>query len=136
GRSAAFAVVLACPFTAWNFLAAQNGFLTAALLGAALLCLERRPVAAGVFIGCLAYKPQFAVLLPVALVAAGEWRAIASAGITAALLAGAAAAAFGPGVWAAFPADLAAQARLNLLGDPNSSWAYLQLAYGLTRSLV
>jgi len=31
--------VLAWPFTAWNFLAGQNGFLTASLLGAALVLL-------------------------------------------------------------------------------------------------
>src|SRR5262249_34709905 len=42
-RRAALALVLATPFTAWNFLAAQNGFLTASLLGASLLFLERRP---------------------------------------------------------------------------------------------
>src|SRR5205823_2093176 len=66
-RPSAIALVLACPFTAWNFMAGQNGFLTGSLLGAALLSLERRPVLGGVFIGCLTYKPQFGVLLPVAL---------------------------------------------------------------------
>ena len=50
-RLPAIALALACPFTAWNFLAGQNGFLTGALLGAGLLCLERRPILAGVFIG-------------------------------------------------------------------------------------
>ena len=45
----------------------QNGFLTAALLGGALQLLDRRPWLAGVLIGCLAYKPQFGVLIPIAL---------------------------------------------------------------------
>jgi hypothetical protein len=134
-RRAAIALVLACPFTAWNFLAAQNGFLTASLLGASLLFLERRPVLAGVFIGCLTCKPQFGVLFPIALVAAKQWRTIASAGITAALLAAASAAAFGSSFWAAFPRELVAQAGLNLLADPDSNWGYLQSTYGLIRSL-
>ena len=85
-RSPAIALVLASPFTAWNFLAGQNGFLMAALLGGALLFLERQPILAGVFIGCLTYKPQFGILLPVALVAGNQWRAIASALATFAML--------------------------------------------------
>src|ERR1700722_14711156 len=51
----------------------QNGFLTAALLGSALQLLDRRPWLAGVLIGLLAYKPQFGVLIPVALLAGGGW---------------------------------------------------------------
>ncbi len=38
---------------------AHNGFLTAALFGAALVALDRRPVLAGVLFGLMAYKPQF-----------------------------------------------------------------------------
>src|SRR6266436_3081667 len=101
-RRAAIAVVLASPFTAWNFLAAQNGFLTASLLGGSLLLLERRPALAGVLIGCLTYKPQFGVLFPAALVAAKQWRAIASAVISTAVLAGASLAVFGAEAWGAF----------------------------------
>ena len=134
-RPAAIALVLAWPFTAWNFLAGQNGFLTASLLGAALVLLQRRPVLAGVFIGCLTYKPQFGVLLPVALLAARQWRTMASAAITAALLAGASVAVFGSGVWAAFPRELVAQTGLYLLADADSDWGYLQTVYGLIRTL-
>ncbi|MGB9649463.1 MAG: glycosyltransferase family 87 protein, partial [Stellaceae bacterium] len=72
-RQPAISLMLASPFTAWNFLIGQNGFFTASLLGASLLLLERRPVLAGMFIGCLTYKPQFGILLPVALIAAGQW---------------------------------------------------------------
>src|SRR5262249_54443349 len=125
-QPAAIALVLAWPFTAWNFLAAQNGFLTASLLGASLLFLERRPALAGLFIGCLTYKPQFGVLMPVALLAARQWVAVASAGITTVILAGASAAAFGSDAWAAFPRELLAQMGLNLLGDSGSDWGYLQ----------
>jgi hypothetical protein len=133
-RPAVIALVLASPFTAWNFLAAQNGFLTASLVGGSLLLLERRPALAGVLIGCLTYKPQFGVLFPVALVAAKQWRTIASAAVTTALLAGASLAMFGPEVWRAFPRQVLAQTELNLLADPDGNWGYLQSVYGLIRT--
>jgi hypothetical protein len=133
-RAAAVALVLASPFTLWNFACGQSGFLTAALVGAALLALERRPVLAGVFLGCLTYKPQFGILFPIALVAAGEWCAIASAAATGALLAGVSALAFGAQPWAAFPRELVGQAGFNLV-SPDSSWGLFHTAYGSIRYL-
>jgi arabinofuranan 3-O-arabinosyltransferase len=134
-RRAAIALALAAPFSAWNFLAAQNGFLTASLLGGSLVFLERRPVLAGVFIGCLTYKPQYGILFPVALVASRQWQAIAGAAITAALLVSASIALFGAEVWTAFPHGFAVQSELSLGADPESNWGYLQTPYGLIRSL-
>jgi hypothetical protein len=134
-RPAAIALTLAAPFSAWNFLAAQNGFFTASLLGGSLLFLERRPVLAGVFIGCLTYKPQYGILFPVALVAERQWRAIASATVTAAVLAGASIALFGAEVWAALPHGFVVQGQLSVGADPDSNWGYLQTTYGLIRSL-
>jgi arabinofuranan 3-O-arabinosyltransferase len=131
----AIALLLASPYTLWNFLAGQNGFLTASLIGAALLSLERRPVLAGVFMGCLTYKPQFGILFPVALVASHHWRAFASAAATTALLAGASIAVFGTCVWIAFPRGLVIQSSLNLFADPDSNWGLLQTVYGLARHL-
>lgn len=80
----------------------QNGFLTAALFGGALATLERRPLLAGILFGMLVYKPQLGLMVPVALAAAGRWRSIAAAIGTIAVLAGAAALAFGVQAWAAF----------------------------------
>jgi len=57
-----------------NVLAGQNGGLTAALAGAALLNLEKRPALAGMLIGSLVIKPQLGVLFPVALIAIKAWR--------------------------------------------------------------
>jgi arabinofuranan 3-O-arabinosyltransferase len=103
-----------------------------------LLLLERRPVLAGLFIGCLSYKPQFGILLPVALAASNQWRAFASATATTVLLVGASIAAFGAGAWLAFPRELLAQNSAILLFDsdkapiPNLG---LQTIYGLIRAL-
>jgi hypothetical protein len=136
-RSPAIALLLASPFTLWNFLAGQNGFLTGSLLGAALLFLERQPVVAGVFIGCLTYKPQFGILLPVALVAARQWRAIASAVVTFALIGGVTIAVFGVSSWEALPQAIFQQSGVVLAAegqpDTESDWGRLQTVYGLIR---
>lgn len=80
----------------------QNGFLTTALFAGGLALLATRPIVAGVLLGLLAYKPQFAVLIPVALVAGGYWRTLASAAVTALVSIIAAWLVFGPETWAAF----------------------------------
>jgi hypothetical protein len=134
-RLPVIALVLACPYAAWNFVGGQNGCLTASLFGAALLFLERRPVLAGVFVGCLTYKPQFGILVPLALVASKQWRALVSAGVTVAVLASASISVFGTGVWAAFPQQLFAQTSITLFADPDSHWRLLQTVYGVVRYL-
>jgi hypothetical protein len=80
----------------------QNAFLTAALLGGGMLLLDRRPWLAGILLGCLCYKPQFAVLIPVVIAARGNWRAFMSAGGTVAALCLLTVAIWGWGVWTAF----------------------------------
>ena len=80
----------------------QNGFLTAALLGGALRWLDRRPALAGVLIGLLAYKPQFGVLIPIAMVAGGRWRTIGAAAVTVAVLIAVSFLTLGGGIWHAF----------------------------------
>jgi arabinofuranan 3-O-arabinosyltransferase len=129
-RQPAISLMLASPFAAWNFLIGQNGFLTASLLGSSLLLLERRPVLAGVFIGCLTYKPQFGILLPVALIAASQWRACVSAAVTAIFLVAASAAAFGVDGWAAFPLAIFAEGSETMSTSPD--WGFmLETIYGL-----
>jgi hypothetical protein len=76
------------------------------LFGGAMLCLERkqkcRPWLAGVLIGLLAYKPQFGVLIPLALIADRRWSTIAAAGITIATLIAVSTATLGTTIWHAF----------------------------------
>ncbi|MBH1993392.1 MAG: DUF2029 domain-containing protein [Sphingomonadaceae bacterium] len=80
----------------------QNAFLTASLLGGGMLLLDRRPWIAGMLLGALVYKPQFAVLIPVLIVARGNPRAFLSAGITATTLCLLTLAVWGWPVWQAF----------------------------------
>ena len=134
-RREAIALILASPFAVCNVLTGQSGFVTATLLGGSLLFLERRPALAGAFIGCLTYKPQFGILLPLALAAANQWRAFVSAAVTAVILTGASIAAFGTEPWVAFPQELAAHANGTVFGNDTNEWGYFQTVYGLIRHL-
>lgn len=78
----------------------QTSFLVAALLGGGLWLVSRgRPGWGGVLIGLATIKPQFGILVPIALLAAREWRALFAAALSAGLLGGAATLAFAPGLW-------------------------------------
>ena len=78
--------MLAFPAVFINFGVGQNGFLTAALFGGATLLIDESPVLAGAMIGALCYKPQFGLLIPVALIAGRRWRGVAAAAAVAAAL--------------------------------------------------
>ena len=72
------------------------------LLGGGLSLLERRPYLAGFLFGMMIYKPQLALLLPVALLGGRQWRAFAAASVTAGVLLAASALWFGTDVWAEY----------------------------------
>ncbi len=96
---------------AWmNLSLGQTGFLTTGIFGFALRWLDRRPVCAGIAFGCLSYKPQFAIVIPVFLIAARRWRTFFAAAAAALGLAVLSAAAFGLDAWLAF-VGLPAQVR-------------------------
>jgi hypothetical protein len=99
-------LALAFPGAYLNLIYGQNGFLTTALLGAGLLLLESRPVAAGALLGLLSFKPHLAALVPVALLAGRRWRALAASAAAAAALIGASVLVLGVEVWTAFLAQL------------------------------
>jgi hypothetical protein len=102
GRSEAWLFVLAAPATLICVLHGHNGFLTALLLGGGLMLLEKRPVAAGLLLGCLVYKPQFALILPLFLLFLWNWRAIAGAAVSSLALIAITLAIWGWPVWQAF----------------------------------
>jgi Glycosyltransferase family 87 len=104
-RPETWLVATAFPAVFVNIGHGQNGFLTTALLGSALHLLTRRPWLAGVLIGLLAYKPQFGVLIPLALVAGGHWRAIGAATLTLAGLVALSYLTLGSAIWHAFAAS-------------------------------
>ena len=110
----------------------HNGFLTAALFGAALVSLDRRPIVAGILFGLLAYKPQFGVLIPLVLVVTGRWRCFAAATATVALSALATTLAFGPQVWDAFLASTRFT-RIVVLEQGDTGWHKIQSVFSWVR---
>lgn len=99
----------------------QNGGLLLGCLGGALVLLDRRPLAAGVLIGLMSFKPHFGLLIPLALICGGHWRAVLAAAATATFAHGAAVAVLG---WDTAPAFLAALGTArDVLGAGTLHWA-------------
>jgi hypothetical protein len=94
--------VLAFPAAFWTLGLGQNSFLTAALFGAGTLWTDRRPILAGICFGALCYKPHFALLVPMALLAGRHWRALGAFFGSATALCGLSLVGFGWETWQSF----------------------------------
>jgi alpha-1,2-mannosyltransferase len=125
-------LALAFPAVFINLGHGHNGFLTAALIGAALVTLDRRPVLAGLLLGLIAYKPQFGILIPLVLAATARWRAFAAAAATVAALVLITTLAFGISVWDAFLASTHFT-RIIVLEAGETGWHKIQSVFSLVR---
>jgi hypothetical protein len=76
-------VVVASPGVFVAAVIGQNSLLTAALAGLAVSRIVEKPVAAGIFIGLLAIKPQMAIVFPCVLIATRAWKVLAAAALSA-----------------------------------------------------
>jgi hypothetical protein len=123
---------LAFPALLANAMVGQNGCITAALFGGALLAMERRPVLAGILIGLLTYKPHFGILIPLALISARQWRIFASAAVTAAALVAISWLTLGGEAWVGF-FNAIQSANQNTLSAGMHDWNKLQNLFGLVR---
>lgn len=101
---------LGAPASWRSLMLGQYGVVTGALVVAGLLLAPHRPVRAGVMLGLVTLKPQQGLIVPVAWLAARNWRAIAVAAAVFAALALAVAAWVGGHAWVLF----ATQSRLSL----------------------
>jgi alpha-1,2-mannosyltransferase len=121
----------------------QNAFLSAALFGGGALMLDKRPIAAGLCLGALVYKPHLAIIVPIALIAARRWRTLFSAAASAAALCVASLALFGVDAWQVF-LETSPKARMaleqNMVGNEKMQSVFagvrllhggMTLAYGL-----
>lgn len=95
-------VFLSFPPAINNFFYGQNGFFSTMLMGGGLLLLDYRPLMGGVILGLISYKPQMAMLIPVALLAGRNWRALIGAAISSICLAIISLLIFGTATWQAF----------------------------------
>lgn len=103
-EAAATAIVLALgsPAALLNAWFGQNGQYSAALFAAGVLLLARRAILSGVCFGFLIFKPQLALLLPLALVAGCHWRCLLATAGTAVSLVGLSIFFLGIAPWRAF----------------------------------
>ncbi|MEW5684951.1 MAG: glycosyltransferase family 87 protein [Pseudomonadota bacterium] len=124
---------LAFPAVVINLAHGQTAFLTTALFAGGTLLLGHRDILAGLLLGALVMKPHLGVLIPVALLASRNWRAVAGAGVSFTTLVVVSALVFGTDVWRALPAQLDAQRVIVEQGllDP----AKLQSLFGAARLL-
>ncbi len=129
-----FLVALAFPAVFVNLTHGQNGFLTAALLAGGLALLDRRPVAAGVLFGLMAYKPQFGILIPLVLIAARQWKTFAAAAMTVTGLVVLATLLFGVEIWSAFLASVHFS-RTTVLEQGGTGFQKIQSVFSAVRLL-
>jgi alpha-1,2-mannosyltransferase len=111
----------------------QNAFLLAGLLGLGLVLLDRRPIAAGLLIAAASIKPQLGLLIPVALLCGGYWRALIAAGLGTLGLAGLTGVAFGPEIWQAFLDQMPAASAT--MRDGLVPWGKMVTVYAALRVL-
>jgi len=132
-RQETLLIAAAFPAVFVNIGHGQNGFLTAALLGGALHLLDRRPWLAGILIGLLAYKPQFGVMIPLALLANQRWSSIAAAAATIVILVALSFAALGGSIWHAF-IDSMNFTQTVVLEQGGTGWEKIQSAFSAARN--
>lgn len=115
-------ILLLAPVTMLNAIYGQTGFLTAALLIAALLLMPARPWLAGLSLAVLCIKPQLALLMPLVLLARRDGKTIATTTLWLAALAVLSGAVLGWSIWWDWLVTLAshgqfiAQSRDQLIG--------------------
>ncbi len=93
-----FSLVLS-PAVPFNVMTGQNAFFTSAILVGGFGLIGRSPVLAGALLGVLTFKPQMWLMVPVALVASRQWRALGGAAASALVLALLSLVVFGPEIW-------------------------------------
>jgi alpha-1,2-mannosyltransferase len=130
--SRAYLPALAFPAVFINLTHGQNGFLTAALLGGGMLFMDRTPVLAGMLLGLLVYKPQFGLLVPLALAVSGRWRVFWTAAATVIAVCAATYFAYGAAVWDAFRESLAFT-RTVVLEEGGTGFYKIQSAFAAVR---
>lgn len=115
-----------------NFITGQNGFITSAIFIGGTKLLTARPFAGGAILGLLCFKPQLAILLPLALLAGREWRAIAGGLASSFALVALSLLLFGPDSYAGFFANLPRYSQW--LGTGRWPWGELATLFALLRS--
>jgi glycosyl transferase family 87 len=124
-RGLVAAAALLGPAAAINAGMGQNAFLVSALLVGGFRLLPTRPIIAGAILGLVTMKPQFWLLVPVALAAGREWKALLGSLLAAGGLALLSLAVFGIDCWRQWIALAAGS-----YGDPHGHWVEFGRMWG------
>jgi hypothetical protein len=127
-------LALATPAVFINTVGGQNGTWTAAIFGFGLGLLDRQPLVAGGVLGLLIYKPQFGLLIPLALLAGRRWQAMAAAAITGVALIALAAMFWGPEIFVDYLRQIAWLRHL-ILEDGTGVWHRMLSVFVAARRL-
>jgi arabinofuranan 3-O-arabinosyltransferase len=95
-------LLVVAPAVAVNIGLGQNGAFTAALLLGGLALWDRKPRWSGVLLGLLIFKPQLAILLPIAVIAERRWTILTTAALTVFFVLAFSTVAFGVDAWRGF----------------------------------
>lgn len=134
GRMDIALIAVAHPLVFCNLSYGQNGLLTAGLMALGLVILDRRPRLAGLCFGLLAFKPQFALLAPLLLLATGRWTALLACAATVLASCLASVALFGTEPWIGFLHSLPSTNRI-ILQDAAAGLDLNASAFGAVRLL-
>ncbi|WP_245639852.1 glycosyltransferase family 87 protein [Paraburkholderia heleia] len=114
----------------------QNSLITLSLAAISLAQIKPRPVLAGVCAGALlAVKPQLGLLLPLFFLCARQFRAVAAAAATVAIICSASAFAFGLPLWGQFFGTLSWFNSAILTHNYADLWRAMPTIYAIARSL-
>jgi alpha-1,2-mannosyltransferase len=122
---------LSNPLLIPNLLIGQNGLLLAGIVALGMAMLSSSPFIAGLILGMLVIKPQLALLLPVAMLAGREWRAIFGGALSSTFLTIVAAVLFGFDAYRAFFELLPTYVRF--MSEAKWPWAELASVFAFAR---
>jgi alpha-1,2-mannosyltransferase len=98
-RKLLLGLLMLSPAVACTVVLGQNSFLTSAVLIGGFALMKRQPILGGTVLGILSFKPQLALMVPIALIAGRYWQSLAGAAASALLLAFFSLVVFGLDAW-------------------------------------
>jgi hypothetical protein len=125
---------LAWPAVLINALGGQAGCWIAAIIGWGLVLLPRRPLIAGLLLSLLVIKPQLAWLIPPALLAGREWRALIGLTVGGIALLAVTTLCFGFAIWPEYLHQAELLKRV-ILEDGSGTWHRMISIFVLVRHL-
>jgi len=125
-------IILLFPGIYQNFSFGQNAFYSGLILGGGLLLLDSSPLMAGFLMGFLCYKPQFILLILIALIVGSYWKTLIAFLATSLFLLLASIIAFGLEVWIAYFKFMSLP--MKLLETGQADWSIMPTFFAATLS--